>query len=92
MTDNTKEILELILTQSLERYLEMKPAETEKALLRDWPQQQQMRTLLRVFLSKTACDKCHTQVRFMLLMKSDGTGNYIAPICDCKSRTPFLLS
>ena len=90
MPDNTAELLELILTQSIERYLEMKPAEVDKAIMREWPQQ--IRTLLRVFLYKTMCDKCQTQVRFMLVMKSKGGGGYVAPICDCKSRIPFSLS
>ena len=91
MPDNTAELLELILTQSIERYLEMKPAEAEKAIMREWPQQQ-LRTLIRVFLHKTTCDKCHTQVRFMLLMKKNGSGGYVAPVCDCKSHMPFSLS
>ena len=90
MPDSTTELLELILTQSIERYIEMKPAEAEKAITREWPQQ--IRTLLRVFLHKTTCDKCQTSVRFMILMKGDGSGSYVSPVCNCKSRIPFNLS
>ncbi|MGB9152205.1 MAG: hypothetical protein WCD70_03855 [Alphaproteobacteria bacterium] len=90
MPDSTKELLELILTQSIERYVEMKPADAEKAIAQEWPQQ--IRTLLRVFLHKTTCDKCQTSVRFMVLMKKDGNGVYVSPVCNCKSRIPFNLS
>ena len=50
MPDSTKELLELILTQSIERYVEMKPADAEKAIAQEWPQQ--IRTLLISFLTK----------------------------------------
>ncbi len=88
MNDSTTELLDLILTQALERYVEMKPEDVEKAIKKEWPQQ--IGTLIRVFLHKTRCDKCNMQVRFTLLMKANGHSGYVAPICNCRSRIPFM--
>ena len=82
MYDNTIELLDLILSQAIERYLEMKPAHVEKALIREWPPQ--MRTLIRHFIDKSTCRKCHTHIRFMLNIEAGKDSGYVVRLCQCK--------
>ncbi len=75
------ETLDLILTQAIERYIEMGADEAERAIEIEW--HEQVAALLTEFLFKSRCDKCDGEMEFVEMSREDGDSNYIVPMCSC---------
>ena len=76
------EIVDLDLTQSIERYLEMEPDEIRDAIVKEWPEQTAV--LLEEFLFNTSCGNCGGVPDFIQKEREDSDSSHVAPVCSCK--------
>ncbi len=76
------EILDLALTQAIERYMEMEPEAVYDAIVDEWPEQ--MAIILVEFFFKTTCGTCNGMPDFVQIPREHGDTMYIVPLCSCK--------
>ena len=76
------EIIDLALTQSIERYMEMESDAVYDAITREWPEQ--IAAILVEFFFNTGCCDCAGMTDFMQIPREHGTSNYIVPIGGCE--------
>ena len=84
MKSNMSEIIDLTVTQALERYLEMEPESAYNAIVNEW--YEQMAVLLVEFFFKTSCGSCAGVPDFVQIPREHGDSDYIAPRCDCEGK------
>lgn len=76
------EIIDLALTQAIERYMEMDENAVYDAITSEWPEQ--IAALLVEFLFNTGCCHCTGMTDFLQIPREHGGSNYIVPIGGCK--------
>jgi hypothetical protein len=76
------EILDLAVTQAIERYVDMEPNEVYDAIADEWPEQ--IAVLLVEFFFKATCGSCGGTNDFIEVERENGGGNYVAAICGCE--------
>jgi len=76
------EILDLALTQAIERYMEMEPDIVYDAIAEEWPEQ--LAALLVEFFFNTGCCDCAGMTDFIHIPREHGDSNYIVPIGGCE--------
>lgn len=86
MRTPASELIDLALTQAIERYMEMEPDIVYDAIAKEWPDQ--MAALLAEFLFRATCGHCGGVPDFIEYRRENGFSNYIAPICDCEWEQP----
>ena len=69
------EILDLTLTQAIDKYLEMEPDEICTAITTEWPEQ--IAVILTAFLFNTACVWPVRRPRPVYLQRKNGLSHYI---------------
>jgi len=79
------EILDLALSQAIERYAEMEPNDVYDAITNEWPEQ--IAVLLVEFFFKATCANCGGTNDFIEIERENGGGNYIAALCGCEVAT-----
>jgi hypothetical protein len=76
------ELIDLILTQAIERYSEMTSDEAYEAIASEWPEQ--TAALLEEFLFKTTCGNFTGMTDLIQIERDNGFGFYFSPICTCE--------
>ena len=82
MRTTMSEIIDLALTQAIERYMEMESDAVSDAIAREWPEQ--TTTLLAEFFFKSHCANCGGMADLIQIERENGHGNYIVPLCGCE--------
>jgi hypothetical protein len=75
------EIIDLALTQAIERYMEMRPEAVADAIAAEWPEQ--IATLLAELMFKSPCASCGGMADLIQFERHNGDSNYIVPLCGC---------
>jgi hypothetical protein len=78
------EILDLTLTQALERYMEMESEAAYDAIVKEWPEQ--IAVMLVEFFFKSTCGNCAGIPEFIQVPREQGDTNFLVPICSCEWR------
>lgn len=81
MKSHAAEMIDLALTQAIERYVDMPRNEVWDAILLEWPEQ--IAVLLVEFLFKPVCGECSEPGDFVSVERDSGHGNYMIPLCSC---------
>ncbi len=75
------ETIDLVLTQAIERYVDMSPEEAYNAIVTEW--HEQMAAILIEFFFKTTCNNCDGMPDFIELPREQGGTHYVVPLCSC---------
>ncbi len=75
------EIIDLSLTQAIERYIEMEPDKVYNAIADEWPEQ--LAAMLTEFFFRTTCSNCDGMPSFIQIPREQGDSNYLVPLCSC---------
>lgn len=84
MKSHAAEMLDLALTQAIERYVDMPQNEIWDVILEEWPEQ--IAVLLIELLFKPVCRECTSSVNYISIERESGHGNYIIPLCACDTK------
>jgi hypothetical protein len=76
------EIIDLVLTQAIERYSEMDADVAEAAIFLEWPEQTAV--LLKAFMLGHACYRCGGSPGLFHVQRRDFNNTYIKPLCVCE--------
>jgi hypothetical protein len=76
------EMLDLALTQAIERYMEMEEDEVYEAIAAEWPEQ--IAVLLVEAFFKTTCGNCCGMTEFIQIARIQGDSTYFVPMCGCE--------
>ncbi|MEJ0061658.1 MAG: hypothetical protein WDO70_00255 [Alphaproteobacteria bacterium] len=76
------EIIDLTLTQAIERYMEMEPEAVHDAIVAEWPEQ--LAVILVEFFFKTTCGNCDGLPDFIQIPREQSDIYYIVPLCGCE--------
>ena len=82
MRNPQSEILDLALTQALDRYMEMEVTDVCEVIHKEWPEQ--IAILLTEFVLKTTCPNCGDITDFVQIERDNGGSTYVAPLCTCE--------
>jgi RNA polymerase subunit RPABC4/transcription elongation factor Spt4 len=82
MKTHESEIIDLALSQAIERYMEMKPECVHDAITSEW--HEQIAVILTEFFFRAACPKCRSTHDFIEMERENGGGNYVVSICGCE--------
>jgi hypothetical protein len=82
MKTSISEVLDLAITQAIERYIDMEPDDVCDAIVNEWPEQ--IAVLLIEFFIKATCSQCSSTNDFIEIERENGGGNYVAAICGCE--------
>jgi len=87
MRNNVTEVLDLALTQAIERYAEMEPYDIQEAIATEWPEQ--LAVVLVEYMLKTTCGNCTGIPDFIQIERDTGDGHYyLVPLCSCDLKLP----
>ncbi len=76
------EIIDLTLTQAIERYMEMETFDdAHEAIVEEWPEQ--IAVLLIEFLDNLHCGQCGKNFELLSLNRDNGDSHYIVFVCTC---------
>jgi len=81
MRDTMSEIMDLALTQAIERYRDMRPGEAYQAIADEWPQQ--IAILLIEFFFKTTCGMDVEMPPLMFIERDNSNNPYAVLVCRC---------
>jgi|GEM_PF-4430387 len=81
------EVIDLALSQSIERYMEMKPDEIYDAIVSEWTEQ--IAVLLIGFFFKTGCGRCTCLPDIVPVKRDEHDSHFYVAFCNCHLRTPF---
>lgn len=82
MRNSVSEIIDLALSQALERYMEMTPDAVSDAIAAEWPEQ--IAALLSEFIFNSHCTTCGGQPDFIEMERESGHCTYVVPLCGCE--------
>lgn len=82
MRTTMSEIIDLELTQAIERYMEMEPKFVFDAIKREWPEQ--LAALLVEFMFDIICGDGDGMADYVHIVREDGHNCYIVPIGSCE--------
>jgi len=82
MRTSMSKIIDLALTQALERYSEMSPEAAYAAIVREWPEQ--LAILLIEFFFKSTCGNCGGMPDFVQIPREQGDSDCMMLLCRCE--------
>jgi hypothetical protein len=84
MRTSVSELIDLALTQAIERYMEMERGAVSDAIAAEWPEQ--IAALLSEFIFNAHCANCGAAPDFIEMERDSGDCSYILPLCGCDWR------
>ena len=81
MRTNMSELIDLALTQAIERYMEMEPDAVYEAIAHEWPEQ--MAVILTEFMFRTTCGLHDETTTFIQVPRAQGGSTFLIPLCRC---------
>jgi hypothetical protein len=82
MLAEPSEIVDLALTQAIERYAELERGHVLKLIPQEWPEQ--IAVLLVDFFFKTTCGNRVGMPELIAMERENGMNNYFIPACSCE--------